>query len=79
MMLIFGSRKGSRKRSQRGLRLLGMFLVLGLSTMWLSSCGGSTNKSQNNPGTPMGTYSVGVTANSGSLTPATASFQIVVQ
>jgi Pro-kumamolisin, activation domain/Bacterial Ig-like domain (group 3) len=70
---------GARKRSQRGIQLLGMILVLGVSTMWLSSCGGSNNGSTGNPGTPKGTYTINVSATSGSLTPATAQFQIVVQ
>lgn len=70
---------GSRKRSRRGIQLLGMIMVLGVSTIWLSSCGGSNNSSQSNPGTPKGTYTINVSASSGGLTAATTSFQIVVQ
>ena len=44
-----------------GARLLGLIVVLGVSTLWLGACGGS-NSSQNNPGTPAGTYSVAVNA-----------------
>lgn len=46
----------------RGARMLGLIVVLGLSTMWLGSCGGSSSSTQNNPGTAPGTYSVVVTA-----------------
>jgi subtilase family serine protease len=67
----------SGKRSRRGIRLLGLFMVLGLSTIWLGSCGGSSSSSNKDPGTPAGTYSITVTGTSGSLT-STTSFQLVV-
>lgn len=57
----------------RGVRMLGMILVLGLSTMWLGSCGGSSSSSQNNPGTTPGTYSVVVTATTGGANPIVSS------
>jgi len=70
---------GSRKRSLRGMRLLGLIVVLGLSTVWMASCGGNGNSgSTGNAGTPKGTYTINVTATSGSAT-ANASFQLVVQ
>jgi hypothetical protein len=51
---------GSRTRA---LRLLGLIVILGFSTLWLGSCsGGSTNTSPTNPGTPTGTYTVTVSA-----------------
>jgi len=55
---------GSRRR---GVRLLGLIVVLGVSTLGLGACGGggSSNSSQNNPGTPAGNYSVTVTATTG--------------
>jgi hypothetical protein len=52
-------------------------MVLGLSTIWLGSCGGSSSSSNKDPGTPAGTYSITVTGTSGSLT-STTSFQLVV-
>lgn len=67
----------SGKRSRRGARLLGFFMVLGGSTIWLGSCGGSSSSSNKDPGTPAGTYSITVTGTSGSLTSST-SFQLVV-
>jgi subtilase family serine protease len=67
----------SGKRSQRGIRLLGLFMILGLSTIWLGSCGGSSSGSHKDPGTPAGTYSITVTGTSGSLTSSTT-FQLVV-
>ena len=51
---------GSRKRSLRGIRFLGLLMVLGFSTMWLGSCGGSSSSTKD-PGTPTGTYSITVT------------------
>lgn len=51
---------GSRKR---GVRLLSLIVVLGFSTMWLGSCGGSSSSNvQTNPGTPTGTYTVTINA-----------------
>jgi subtilase family serine protease len=80
IMFTFGARKHSfTRKSRRGIQLLGLILVLGISTMWLSSCGGSNNKSTSNPGTPAGTYVINVSATSTGLTPATAQFQLVVQ
>lgn len=67
---------GSRRRSLRGVRFLGLIVVMGFSTLWLASCGGSSSKS--NPGTPKGSYTISVTGTSGSAT-ATTSFQIVVR
>jgi subtilase family serine protease len=67
----------SRKRSLRGLRFLGLLMVLGFSTMWLGSCGGSSSKSTKDPGTPTGTYSMTINGTSGSLTSSTT-FQLVV-
>lgn len=69
IMLTFGS----RKHGVAGMRMLGMILVLGLSTAWMSSCGGSSNNTQNNPGTPAGNYTITITATtSGSGTSFTA-------
>jgi hypothetical protein len=50
---------GSRKSSLRGVRFLGLLMVLGFSTMWLGSCGGSSSSTKD-PGTPTGTYSITV-------------------
>jgi hypothetical protein len=50
---------GSR---MRGARLLSLIVILGFSTLWLGACGGSSNSSQKNPGTPAGSYSVVVNA-----------------
>jgi subtilase family serine protease len=68
---------GTRKRSIRGMRMLGLMLVLGASTMWLGACGGSNNKSQSNPGTPVGNYTITVTGTSGSTT-ANTTFTLAV-
>ena len=64
---------GSRKRSLRGFRLLGLVVVLGFSTLWLASCsgGGSGNK---DPGTPKGTSTVTVNSTTGGAAAITGSF-----
>ncbi len=49
-------------KGMRGARLLSMIVVLGFSTLWLGACGGSSNSSQKNPGTPAGTYPITVNA-----------------
>ena len=51
----------SRKRALRGMRMLGLIMMLGFSTLWLGSCGGN-NSSQSNPGTPPGSYTITITA-----------------
>ena len=72
---------GSRTR---GLHLLSLIVVLGFSTLWLGSCGGSsTNTNPKNPGTPTGTYTVTIGATTGGANPVTNSnvpftFQLVV-
>ena len=68
---------GSRRRSLRGLRFLGLIVVLGFSTLWLASCGGNANRVATGGTTP-GTYSITVTGTSGTATSSTT-FQLVVQ
>jgi subtilase family serine protease len=69
---------GSRP-SRRGLSLLGFIVVLGFSTLWLGSCGGTASKSNSsNSGTPVGTYTITVSGTSGT-TSSSATFQLVVQ
>ena len=58
---------GNRKRTLRGVRLLGMIAVLALSTLWMPACGGGSSSTQSNPGTPTGSSTVTVTAAAGSL------------
>jgi subtilase family serine protease len=71
---------GSRKRSLQGVRMLGLILVLGCSTMWLGSCGGSSS-SNKNPGTPKQTYTFNVSGTTGGNNAITGqtSFQVTVQ
>jgi subtilase family serine protease len=71
---------GSRRRSARGMRLLGLIVVLGFSTMWLGSCGGSSSSTTSNPGTPTGSYTITVNATTGGTNAATGSttFTLVV-
>ena len=73
---------GGRKRSVGAMRVLGLLLLLGVSTAWMASCGGSSNSSSKDPGTPKGTYTVTVNAATTGASPVTASpvmtFQLVV-
>lgn len=69
---------GSRRRSLRGMRFLGLIVVLGFSTLWLASCGGGSSSGPSNPGTAKGTYHITVTATSGS-TISSQTFDLVVQ
>jgi subtilase family serine protease len=68
---------GTRRRSLRGMRFLGLIVVLGFSTVWLASCGGSSSGTSN-PGTPTGSYTISVNATSGTTTTTAATFQLVV-
>jgi hypothetical protein len=68
---------GSRRRSLRGLRFLGLIVVLGFSTLWLASCGGNANRAPTGGTTP-GSYSITVTGTSGAASSSTT-FQLVVQ
>jgi hypothetical protein len=72
----------SSKRSMRGVRFLGFVLVLGFSTLWLGSCGGSSSHSNKDPGTPVGSYTITVQGTStinGSSVVRQTTFQLVVQ
>lgn len=69
---------GSRKRVGRGLRMMSFIFVLGLSTMWLGSCGGSNNSTNKDPGTPAGSSTVTVTATTGGSSPVTATTTVTL-
>jgi hypothetical protein len=59
----------SRRRSLRGMRLLGLVAMLGFSTLWISSCGGGgSSTGTSNPGTPVGNYNITVSATSNGTT-----------
>jgi subtilase family serine protease len=59
---------GSRKRSAYGMRVLGLIVVLGCSTLWLGACSNSSSGTKN-PGTPTGTYTLTVSATTGGAFP----------
>jgi hypothetical protein len=64
---------GSRTR---GMRLLGMIVVLSFSTLWLGACGGSGGGGSTtppNPGSTPGTYAVTINATTGGANPVTSS------
>jgi hypothetical protein len=54
---------GNGKRRWRGVRTLSLILFLALSTLWMPACGGGSSAPRN-PGTPIGTSTVTVTATS---------------
>jgi hypothetical protein len=59
---------GNRKRTLRGVRLLGLIAVLAVAALWMPACGGGTSSSTpTNPGTPTGSSPVTVTAAAGTL------------
>jgi len=64
----------SRKRSLSGVRMLGVIAVVAFSTLWMASCGGTSNSSSKDPGTPTGTYNVVVNATTGGSAPINSSF-----
>jgi hypothetical protein len=68
---------GSRKRSLRGMRLLGMICLLGVSTLWLGSCSGSGGGIKN-AGTTPGTYPVVINATTAGANPVSNSVTISV-
>ncbi|HTW59390.1 MAG TPA: protease pro-enzyme activation domain-containing protein [Terriglobales bacterium] len=71
---------GSRNRASRlhGMRMLGLILVLGFSTLWLGSCSGSNNSSSSNAGTPPGSYTITINATTGGANPVTSQLQITL-
>lgn len=69
---------GSRRRSVVGMRMLGLILVLGSSTLWLGSCSGSNNSSTGTSGTPPGNYTITVNATTGGSAPITGSYQFTL-
>ena len=72
---------GSRRSSRRSARFLGLLMVLGFSTMWLGSCGGSSSSSTKDVGTPTGTYTITVTGSAtvnGASVSRQANIQLVV-
>jgi hypothetical protein len=61
----------------RAARLLSLIVILGFSTLWLGSCGGSSSSSnQKNPGTPAGTYPIVVNSATGGTNPLTGTFTV---
>jgi len=64
---------GSRRRTLGTMRVLGLITFLGISTLWLASCGGSssTTGGGGNPGTPVGSSTVTVNATTGGSGPST--------
>jgi subtilase family serine protease len=69
---------GTRRRSLRGMRFLGLIVVLGFSTLWLTSCGGSSNTNPTG-GTTRGNYAITVSASSPGAPTESTTFQLVVQ
>ena len=69
--------------THRSLRMLGLIMVLGFSTVWLGSCSGSKTSnvgpnSLSNGGTPPGNYSITINATTGGPVPLTGSLPITL-
>jgi subtilase family serine protease len=75
-LLGIGLVAGSRKGASRGVRFLGLFLVLGFSTLWVASCGGSSTT--HDPGTPTGSYSITITGTA-TINGAPVNRQVTIQ
>lgn len=71
----------SRKRSLRGLRVLGLIVALGASTVWMSACGGGGGGGggTKDPGTPVGSYTITVNATTGGTNPQTGQTTFTLQ
>jgi len=70
---------GSRKRLARGVQMLSLVFVLGMSTMWMASCGGSSSGGGGGgSGTPTGTYAITVNATTSGGPSASAHFNLQV-
>jgi len=79
-IMLLGASSGSRRKK---ISLLLMFLMV-TGLLLLTACGGSSGSSSNNGGTPTGgtpagTYTVTVTATSGSVPAQAATFTLTVQ
>jgi subtilase family serine protease len=72
---LFGIVFASGSRSRR-VRLLGLIVILGVSSLGVSSCGGSSGGVQKNTGTPAGTYAIVVNATTAGPNPLTASLTV---
>jgi hypothetical protein len=70
---------GSRKRSLRGMRLLGLIVALGFSTLWLGSCSGTNSGGTKDPGTATGPYTITINATTGGANPLTAQTTFTLQ
>jgi subtilase family serine protease len=68
---------GFRKHRVHGMRLLGLLVVLGSSTLWLGACG--NNSTVKNPGTTKGSYTLTINATTGGTNPATGSTTVTLQ
>jgi hypothetical protein len=60
-----------RRHTSGGLRLLALVMLLGLPVLWVACGGGSSSSPPSNPGTPVGTSTVTVSASNGQLQQST--------
>jgi hypothetical protein len=68
---------GDRKRRSCRVSSLGLFGILLFSTLW-TSCGGGSNSTPSNPGTPAGSTTVTVTVAGSGTSPITHQMQITL-
>ena len=70
---------GSRRRGLGIVRVLGLIAVLGVSTLWMASCGSSSSGTTvKNLGTPVGSSTVTVNATTGGAAPITGTMKFTL-
>ena len=65
-------------RSLRGIRTLGLILVIGASALWLGSCSGSNKSSTGTTGSKPGNYTVTINATTRGSAPIAGSYQFTL-
>ncbi len=66
-VILIGRSKIGRKRSFHGMHVIMLLMILGLSTLWMGACGGSSGGG-GGTGTPTGTTPFTVAGTSGTIT-----------
>jgi hypothetical protein len=69
---------GSRRRPTALVRMVTLIAILGFSTLWIASCGGSNGGGGRNAGTPAGSYPMTVNATTSGGPSSSVSFTLQV-
>jgi hypothetical protein len=70
--------RNKKKRLTGSVRVLYLVCILVLSTAWWTACGGGSGAANSNPGTPVGSSTVTVTATSSGTSPITKQVTITL-